>query len=157
MIDRGRRALILTEARRWLGKGYDYTHANLQWRDLHAMPDVFDCSSFVCRVAMDALHQAPNVLVQSARWLIDHLVEVDSVEPGDVVGYGRPAIPEDGAVGHQLVWHVMIYAGTGQVIGACDIAGHVTLRPWEYERDFGKRRWHVIAPPPYRVLVVRGD
>lgn len=157
MIDRTRRGLILTQARRWLGTRYDYSHTDPRWSDRHATPDVFDCSTFVCRVAMDALQHGPGFLAHSARWLLDNLVETENVEPGDVVGYGRPAILDDGAIGHQIVWHVMIYVGNGQVIGACDIARGVTIRAWEYEHDLAKRRWHLIAPPPFRTLVLRGD
>lgn len=145
------RSRIIAQARRWVGKTYDATHADTAWRDVTDEPAVFDCSSFVCRVAIEVFGYDPERLARSASWLLDNLPEVQSPKPGDLVGYGRAATPDDGALGHQSVWHVMLYLGSGQVIGACDVAGKVTIRPLIYEFELGRRQWS-LTTPPFRLL-----
>jgi hypothetical protein len=56
--------------------------------------------------------------------------------------------------GDDLTWHVMIYYGCGQVIGACDLGGRVAVRDIEYGSEYGERQWH-LATPPYRALQLR--
>ena len=151
------RQAILRAARRRLEIPYDWTHGDVSWRNLSATPRALDCSSFVCRVAMEALGYTQDHLAPGAEWLIDNLIEVSSPELGDLVGYGRAATDDEFAVGHDEIWHVMIYVGNGDVIGACDIAGEVVVRPIDYEAAHGPRRWTRGEDPngPYRALEVR--
>lgn len=125
------------------------------WRDRTVTPKLFDCSTFVCRVAMEALGYASDLLAADAEWLLDHLFEVAAPAPGDVVGYGRAANAAEEAMGRAVVWHVMIYLGNGEVIGADNIAGKVVIRPIEYEAALGDRQWRFIDPPPFRMLQLR--
>jgi hypothetical protein len=103
---------------------------------------------------MDALGFSSAQLVNSAGWLLDHLVGVASPSPGDIVGYARTGGAQDLEEGEALTWHVMICCGSGQVIGACDLAGCVALRDLEYGPEHGERQWH-LASPPYRTLRLR--
>jgi cell wall-associated NlpC family hydrolase len=141
-------------AERWRGTRYDYTHSDDTWKNIHAKPARFDCSTFVCRIAMEALGLGLGELAADAAWLLDHFVEVESPQPGDLVGYGRAAVGEECDT-RDVVWHVMLYRGTGSVIGACDIAGEVMVRPMEYTADLGDRQWRLIETPPFRTLTVR--
>ena len=115
---------------------------------------MFTASTFVCRVAMEVLGYWPGQLAADARWLLDNLVEVQSPQPGDLVGYGRAAIGNERDT-RDVVWHVMIYRGVGNVIGACDIAGVVTHRPIEYEASWADRQWRLVELSPFRTLVER--
>lgn len=103
---------------------------------------------------MEALGLWPGELAADAGWLLDNLVEVESPEPGDLIGYGRAAVGDERDT-RDVVWHVMLYRGTATVIGACDIAGEVTVRPMEYAADLGDRQWRLIAAPPFRALALR--
>lgn len=107
---------------------------------------------------MEALGYAPTFLAANARWLADNLAPVDSPELGDVVSYWRPAIGGETQLGHDRVWHVMLYAGNGQVIGACDTKRAVVLRAIDYKPVLGPRRWRFVGDPPapFRRLEVRG-
>lgn len=153
-IDAATRSKIIVAARRWIGRKYDFSHADMAWRDLTVEPEVFDCSAFVCRVAMEAFGYTNDRVERSASWLLDNLCETKTVAPGDVVGYGREALRSDGALGHQIVWHVMLYIGSGHVIGACDITGRVAIRPMTYEDKLGPRRWQPVTPP-FRALKLK--
>ena len=57
-------------------------------------------------------------------------------------------------MGRSVVWHVMIYLGNRTVIGACDIAGEVAVRPMEYEAAHGAWKWQLINKP-FRSLELR--
>ena len=103
---------------------------------------------------MEALGHWPGELAADAAWLLDNLVEVGSPQPGDLVGYGRASVDDESET-RDVVWHVMLYRGTATVIGACDIAGEVTVRPLEYAADLGDRQWRLITPPPFRSLILR--
>jgi len=96
-------------------------------------------------------------LLPDAGWLIDNLIEVASPEPGDLVGYGRSGTQAERSGGYHAVWHVMLYAGSGRVIGACDLARKVVERPIDYELSLGVRQWRCVGvpPAPFRVLVRR--
>jgi hypothetical protein len=109
--------------------------------DLDSTPRLLDGAGFVCRVAVEALGLPPAMLQSRPSWLLDNLVEVDVPGPGDVVGY-RDRDDE----------HVMLYLGNGLVIGACNVAGSVTIRSIEYERDEHGNRWTLVDPPAFRVL-----
>lgn len=152
-LDARKRRQILETARQWSGIPYDHSHGDVTWRD--PSPTMFDCSTFVCRVAVDALGYEPSTFAAGALWLLDNLVEVDEPRAGDIVGYGRAASGDEYLAGHDVVWHVMIYSGPGSVIGACDIAGEVTTRPIEYESGLGDRRWKLIDKPTFRALELR--
>jgi len=154
VISRTQRQQLVRAAERWRGTRYDYAHSDDAWKNLHAKPVLFDCSTFVCRVAMEALGLWPGELAADAAWLLDNLVEVESPQPGDLVGYGRVAVGDE-RITRDVVWHVMLYRGTASVIGACDIAGEVTVRPMEYAADLGDRQWRLIETPPFRALTVR--
>lgn len=95
----------------------------------------------------------PNLLAADARWLIENLVAIRSPQPGDVVGYQRRATVESP---HDVVWHVMLYVGNGSVIGACDVAGAVVIRPIEYETSLGSRQWKFAGASPFRMISVAG-
>ena len=138
------RQAILQRAIRWIGTPYADAHTDSSWRDPTRIPRTFDCSSFVCRVAMDALGIAPDLLVARAGWLADHLASVTSPEIGDVVCYERASIGLDRA------WHVMLYAGNGMVIGACDATQAVIIRAIDYKPVRG-HRWR-LAAQPFRCL-----
>lgn len=129
---------------------YDGAHDPDAWRDLSRRPRALDGSTFVCRVAADAGLFRPGLLAEDAGWLLDCLAEVPSPSVGDVVGYGRRALPREPY--RDLVWHVMLYAGNGMVVGACDVAGRVVQRPLEYEPELESRRWTLIAAPSFRAL-----
>ena len=103
---------------------------------------------------MEVLGYWPGHLAADASWLLDHLVDVASPQPGDIVGYGRAATGAERKT-RDVVWHVMIYARGGDVIGACDVVGEVTVRPMEYEPSLGARKWNLVEPPPFRALIVR--
>jgi len=151
-MDQKIRSNILQAALRLRGVTYDDSHDGEPWKDLAARSTTLDCSAFVCRVAAEAGIYAPGALIADAAWLLDHLVEVASPSVGDIVGYGRAAIDESNERHHDVVWHVMIYAGNAQVVGACDLAGRVVVRPLEYEPEHGDRRWHLIEAPAFRAL-----
>ncbi len=154
-LDSGKRTKILASARRWAGTPYDEGHGDPSWRDVRSTPSALDCSTFVCRVAIDALGCAPELLAPNAGWLLDNLVEVDTPALGDLVGYGRAADPAEYLSGHEVIWHVMMYLGIGHVIGACDIAREVTTRPIEYEPELGARQWKLVDEPAFRTLELR--
>lgn len=156
MLTRNQRQQLVRAAERLRGTPYDNRHTDEAWRNLHAPPAAFDCSTFVCRVAMEALGFWPDQLVPSAAWLLDNLVEVASPQLGDLVGYGRAAIGNERAT-YDVVWHVMMYCGVGRVIGACDIAGAVTVRSMEYEPRLANRQWRAVEPTPFRALAIRGS
>lgn len=153
MVTRSERQQLVRAAQRLLGTDYDNSHGDDGWQNLHRKPTSFDCSTFVCRVAMEVLGYWPGHLSADAAWLLDHLVEVASPQPGDIVGYGRAATGGERET-RDVLWHVMFYAGVGDVIGACDVAGEVTVRGMEYELSLGVRQWS-LAEPPFRALVVR--
>jgi hypothetical protein len=129
----------------------------MTWKDRLISPQAFDCSTFVCRVAIEALGFGPDSLLPDAGWLIDHLTHVDTPHIGDLVGYGRPAIGDEVAGGYDCLWHVMLYAGNGMVIGACDLKGRVVTRPIDYKPARGTRRWRYVGDPPapFRALQLR--
>lgn len=154
-LDAAKRMKVLARAQRWSFTAYDYSHSDPSWKDPGVVPSVFDCSTFICRVAIDALDYSPQLLGPSAAWLLDNLVKVDTPTPGDLVGYGRAPDPTEYSAGHDVIWHVMLYLGAGMVIGACDIAGEVTIRPLDYEAELGDRHWKLIDPPAFRVLEPR--
>lgn len=153
MIARSQRQQLVRLAQKWLGTPYDDTHDDDAWKNLHTKPTTFDCSSFVCRVAMEVVGFWPGQLLADSGWLLDNLVEVESPQLGDVVGYGRPAVGEERET-YNVVWHVMLYCGSGRVIGACDLAGAVTVRPMDYEPSWGDRQWRLAEPPPFRALAL---
>lgn len=150
------RQRIVQVGRRYLGTPYDHGHTGSDWSDLSTSPRALDCSTFVCRVAIEVLGCQFDDVRPSAEWLIDNLRVIREPELGDVVGYGRALHEEDvmSLAGYDALWHVMIYAGNGMAIGACDIAGEVTLRPLDYEAKLGRRRWHFVELPsaPFRCL-----
>lgn len=141
------RQAILRAARQLVGMGYDDTHGETTWKDLTEKPRVLDCSTFVCRVAMEALGYGATDLAADAGWLLDRLIEISTPEPGDLVGYGRRATRAERQqfVDHGVLWHVMLYAGNGTVIGACDVAGAVVVRPIIYEEELGHRQWKWVG------------
>jgi cell wall-associated NlpC family hydrolase len=154
MLSGDQRREILAAARGLLGVPYDHSHADTSWKNLSAKPRSLDCSTFVCRVAAEALRLD---LPASAASLIDQLAVVASPQPGDLVGYGRAGKRDERLAGYDALWHVMLYAGNGEVIGACDLAGAVVVRPIAYDESLGRRRWRFVldegdAPSPYRVL-----
>ena len=95
----------------------------------------------MCRVAIEALTCSADLLVPDARWLLDHLVEIATPEPGDVVGYSRAAVGDEVTDALARLWHVMLYNGNGMVIGACDARRAVVVRPIDYKPVRGARRW----------------
>jgi cell wall-associated NlpC family hydrolase len=153
------RRQLLCEARRWLGTSYDDRGADPAWSDPSAVPDTFDCSTYVCRVAIDALGYPPTLLRPDAAWLIDNLVEVAAPELGDVVGYERAEISNDPRIGYDRTWHIMLYAGNGMVIGACDANRAVVIQPIDYQPIQGRRQRRLDAnrAVPFRQLAVRSN
>jgi len=117
VVTRSQRQQLVRVADKLRGTPYDDSHAADGWKNLHQKPTAFDCSTFVCRVAMEVLGY--DHLAADVGWHLDHLIEVDSPQPGDLVGYGRAAISGE-ATTRDVVWHVMFYAGVGAAIGACD-------------------------------------
>lgn len=80
---------------------------------------------------------------------------------GAAAATGRPRRLRESGAGderamYDVVWHVMLYCGVGSVIGACDIAGAVTVRPMEYQPALGHRQWRYVEPTPFRTLNLRG-
>ena len=146
------RSKIIEAALRLRGVPYDDGHDGVAWKDLGSRPLVLDCSTFVCRVAADAGLFRPGLLAADAAWLLDYFVEVSSPSVGDLVGYGRRALTSERH--RDVVRHVMVYAGNATVVGACDVAGHVVVRPIEYEAKLAARRWNLISTPPFRALRV---
>ena len=150
------------------GVPYDYSHRDESWKNLSARPTALDCSRLLCRVGCEALGYEVDTLAANAGWLLDHLAHVDGTvpAPGDVVGYCRNATRDERQSAGPLVWHVMIFVGrnkvTGRhtVLGACDLAGRVELRPIVYEPHWGPRRWRridrrITPPAPYRRIELR--
>jgi hypothetical protein len=148
------RSKIIEAAMRLREIPYDDAHDGQAWKDLAARPRALDCSAFVCRVAADAGLFRPGMLAPKAAWLLDYFVEIPSPSVGDLVGYGRPALCHTNARFRDVVWHVMISAGNGDVIGAYDIARRVVVRPMKYERELGSRQWRLIEPSSFRALRV---
>jgi cell wall-associated NlpC family hydrolase len=134
-----------------LGVSYDI-RPDSAWDDLTRKPTSFDGATFVCRVAAETLGSQSDRLVPDARWLIDILVEATTPEPGDVVGYSRAATGDEVVGGQERLWHVMLYAGNGMVIGACDARRAVVVRPFDYKPVLGTRRWQFVG---VRTLQVR--
>ena len=146
-IDDHARGRILRAARKLRGRPYDHDRSDDTWQDITVEPATFTCSTFVCRVGMEALGHAPDFFAHEARWLLDELHVVDAPKPGDLVGYCRLPDHAERRRGHDLVWHVMIYLGNGDVIGDCDLAGEVTVRALEYEDHHGDWQWQLIMAP----------
>jgi len=160
----------IVAAAEWLQRvPYDYSHSDDSWQNLYAPPASLDCSSFVCRVACEALGYSVGTLGTDANWLLDNLAHVTGgvPEPGDIVGYYRKAMTSmERLIAGPRVWHVMMFVGrdriTGRdtVVGACDLAGRVEVRPIVYEQHWGARRWRRIGegidpPAPFRRLALR--
>ena len=124
------RRAILCAARKWLGAP-------------------FDCAAFVCRVALDAGMVGDDLLVPDAAWLIDHLAKVDAPQIGDVIGYVRPG------AGSERLCHLMLYAGNGMVIGACDTKRRVVTRPIDYRPAQREHRWRYAGDPPAQFRALR--
>jgi hypothetical protein len=137
------RRVLVSAAKALQGIRYDHTHRDETWKNLETRPRALDCSTFVCRLAYEALAIAPGILTASAEWLLDHLVPVEQPLPGDIVGYYREANVVERLRSGRLAWHVMLAVGAGEVIGACDLASRVVVRPMVYE---GGRtdRWRLI-------------
>jgi hypothetical protein len=138
------RTAILNVARSWIDVPYDDSNADAGWNDIASRPASFDCATFVCRVAMDALGVSRDRLIADARWLIDRLPAVAAPMPGDLVCYERPGARNDRVV------HVMLYEGNGRVIGACDIQRRVVARAFDYKAVATSRRWRLLDGAPYR-------
>lgn len=153
MLSRPQRRQVLNVARSLLGIAYDDSHVDASWRDLERKPRALDCSTFVCRVALEALGLD---LPPAAATLIDQLAMVDSPQPGDLVAYWRGGNPVEMLGGYDVVFHVALYVGNGHVIGACDVARAVVQRAIGYEEALGPRRWQFVGdrvePSPYRRL-----
>jgi len=132
------RRAIVTTARRWVGTPYSNRYV-VGWHDLEQQPTAFDSATFVCRVAIEALDHVPRAYVPSATWLLLSLVAVDAPQLGDVVAV------------HHEAWHVMIYAGGGAVVGACELAGEVAIVPFDRLRH----RARFDGEPAYRALVLK--
>lgn len=144
-----KRMRILEVARSWLSVPYDHDHLDASWQE--TVPAAFDCATFICRVAAEALGDAASTFQANSAWLLDNLVVSESPIPGDVVGYERVRPEARDAAEH----HLMLYAGSGRVIGACDIAGCVTIRSIDYEATLNERQWTLVEPPSFRVLELR--
>lgn len=142
------RTRVLDAARDLVGTPFDFEHDAEAWKDLSTSPTSLDSTAFVCRVAAEAGLYRTGLLVPDATWLLDHFVATQSPSLGDIVGYMRRSTADE------VELHLMIYAGTGHVIGACDLSREVTIRPLEYEEAYGDRRWHLLQSPPFRVLHV---
>lgn len=155
-ITSAQRRWLVDAARSYDGIRYDTGHGDLSWRSLDLNPTRFDCATFVCRVALEVIGHVPDLLAADARWLAENLVAVPSPQLGDVVGYRRRATGVESQMGHDVVWHVMLYLGNGSVIGACDVAGAVAIRPIDYEASLGSRQWKFARPSPFRMISVAG-
>jgi cell wall-associated NlpC family hydrolase len=162
-MDLGARRRIVAAAQRLEGVEYDYSHNDDSWQNLYAPPASLDCSRFVVRVACEALGYDVGKLAADAKWLLKNLayVERGGPEPGDIVGYCRNGTPaEQQLVAGPRVWHVMIFVGSGTVVGACDLAAVVVKRSIAYEERWGARRWIRVSTrrsplAPYRRLELR--
>jgi cell wall-associated NlpC family hydrolase len=162
-VDLAARRRIVAAAEWLQGVPYDESHSDGSWRNLYAPPALLDCSTFVVRVACEALGYDVGMLAPDAKWLLKNLAYVKGAgpEPGDIVGYHRNATPaEQELVAGPRVWHVMIFVGSGTVVGACDLAGVVVKRPIAYEEHWRGRRWIRRATQrsplaPYRRLELR--
>jgi hypothetical protein len=139
---------IVHHARLLLGTPHSLKSDDV-WMDLVELPERLSSASFIVRVAADALGYRTRHLPADARWLIDNLAIVTIPEPGDLVGYSRPAIRNQS---DRREWHVMLYAGNASVIGPCDIAGNVVERALDYELKHGARRWSFAGDRPFRRL-----
>jgi len=161
MLDADARRRIVSAAWRLQGVPYDRTHGDVSWTRLRRRPASLDCSTFVVRVACEALGYDVGDLAADAGWLLDRLAHVDgpTPSPGDVVGYCRKAATKAERLGGPLVWHVMIFVGRGAVVGACDLEGCVVARPIDYEPWRPRRWWRieepVVPPAPFRRLELR--
>jgi hypothetical protein len=137
------RRIVVSAARTLQGVRYDHTHRDQTWKNLEMRPRALDCSTFVCRLAYQALAIAPGTLAADAEWLLDHLAPVESPLPGDIVGYYREANVRERLGSARLAWHVMLAVGGGEVVGACDLANRVVARPMVYDGD-RTDRWRLI-------------
>lgn len=149
-----KRSKIIEAAMRLREIPYDDAHDRQAWRDLTARPRALDGSAFVCRVVADAGLYRPGLLTPEATWLLDYFEEIPEPSVGDLVGYARLAPGRASARFRDVACQVMIYAGNGDVVGACDIARRVVVRRMEYERNLGSREWKLIEPSPFRALRV---
>ena len=97
-------AAAVAEARRQLGKPYEYGSPG---------PDSFDCSgltSYAWRAGGRALPHS-----SAAQYGATSRVDVDQIEPGDLVFYGSP------------IHHVGIYAGDGLMVEASETGTPVRM------------------------------
>jgi hypothetical protein len=153
VITRSQRQQLVRGAERWRGTSYDFAHSD----NLGESPrDTDDVRLLHDRVP--SRDGSPRVLARGVGGrravVVNNLVEIPSPQPGDLVGCGRPAVG-DKRESYDVVWHVMLYAGNGCVLGACEVTGKVTTRSMEYERDLDARQWHLIEAPSFRALTLK--
>ena len=107
----GKGAIALAEAKKQLGKWYEYGGAG---------PDTFDCSG----LTMWAWRAAGVSLNHSAydQWFETTRVPVDAVQPGDLVFFSTGGV--------EGIYHVAMYAGDGNLIEASTTGTPIRIRGW---------------------------
>jgi cell wall-associated NlpC family hydrolase len=107
----GKGATAVAEARKQLGKPYEYGGSG---------PDSFDCSgltSWAWRAAGVSLsHSAYDQWFQTTR------VRIDQVQPGDLLFFGDNGV--------ESIHHVALYIGDGSMIEASQTGTPVRIRAW---------------------------
>ena len=88
-----------------------------EW-DRDAMPMGLDCSSFVCRAVRDAGVVVAD-LAAHAGWMYEHLPAASSPMSGDLAVFRRRGGHELGVSQDGFLYHVMLVAAPGVLIGTC--------------------------------------
>jgi len=107
----GKGAIAVAEARKHLGKPYVYGGSG---------PNNFDCSGLTAW----AWKAAGVTLSHSAytQWFETTRVPVDSVQPGDLLFFGKDGV--------ESIHHNAIYIGGGDMIEASQTGTPVRIRGW---------------------------
>lgn len=154
MTEQEVRAKIVALAREYARLEIPYVEPcpETRWSVAADEPTAFDCSSLVTRVRLIVQGTYHPVLgdPSATTWAGDvpgqNLDIVDTPAPADLVFYQRSRDSNDFVEpGYErtIYFHVGISDGSGRVVRACDVCGHVTEHPEQCHPE----RWTLIARP----------
>lgn len=143
------RAQIVNLARKYSRPPVRYVEPTPEccWNIREDEPCALDCSSLVTRLSYVVLGSYFSTLGDpSARTWETKLVVIDKPRPADLVFYKRPGDPNDPAdCGRDVLYHVAVSDGAGNVIAACDVCDYVAEHPEQCPHG----RW-TLLDRPYR-------